>query len=112
MRIAGSGHGNRATQVAQTIARLIRDCVVSFSQFEARRVATGLSHEARNNAVKNNAVIIKADVPLSEMFGYVTQLRTITSGRASSSMEFSHYAPTPMGLAKEVIERARGEVSV
>ena len=62
--------------------------------------------------MKNNAVIIKADVPLSEMFGYVTQLRTITSGRASSSMEFSHYAPVPAGLAKELIETARGEVKV
>ncbi|NND06314.1 MAG: elongation factor G [Saprospiraceae bacterium] len=62
--------------------------------------------------MKNNAVIIKADVPLSEMFGYVTQLRTITSGRASSSMEFSHYAAAPSGIAKEVIEKARGEVSV
>ncbi len=62
--------------------------------------------------MKNNAVIIKADVPLSEMFGYVTQLRTITSGRASSSMEFSHYSPVPAGLAKEIIETARGEVNV
>ncbi len=62
--------------------------------------------------MKNNAVIIKADVPLSEMFGYVTQLRTITSGRASSSMEFSHYTPVPAGLAKELIETARGEVNV
>jgi len=62
--------------------------------------------------VKNNAVIIKADVPLSEMFGYVTQLRTITSGRASSSMEFSHYAAAPAGIAKEIVEKARGEVKV
>ncbi|MBX2816300.1 MAG: elongation factor G [Saprospiraceae bacterium] len=62
--------------------------------------------------IKNNAVIIKADVPLSEMFGYVTQLRTITSGRASSSMEFSHYAAAPTGVAKEIVEKARGEVKV
>ncbi len=62
--------------------------------------------------MKNNAVIVKADVPLSEMFGYVTQLRTITSGRAASSMEFSHYAPTPAGLATEIIERAKGVVKV
>jgi len=58
--------------------------------------------------MKNNATIIKADVPLSEMFGYVTHLRTITSGRASSSMEFSHYAAAPKGIAKEVIEKAKG----
>ncbi len=53
-------------------------------------------------------VVIKGDVPLSEMFGYVTQLRTLTSGRASSTMEFSHYAPLPAGIAKEVIEEAKG----
>lgn len=61
---------------------------------------------------KNNAVVVKADVPLSEMFGYVTALRTITSGRASSSMEFSHYAQAPSGIADAVIEHARGTVKV
>jgi len=58
--------------------------------------------------MKNNATIIKADVPLSEMFGYVTHLRTITSGRASSSMVFAHYAPAPKGIAEEVIAKAKG----
>ncbi|HMQ59383.1 MAG TPA: elongation factor G [Flavilitoribacter sp.] len=56
------------------------------------------------------AVAIQAEVPLAEMFGYVTSLRTITSGRASSSMEFSHYNPAPEGIAKEVIEKAKGLV--
>jgi len=60
---------------------------------------------------KSNAVIVKADVPLSEMFGYVTHLRTITSGRASSSMEFSHYAPAPRNIADDVIAKAKGLVS-
>jgi elongation factor G len=59
---------------------------------------------------KNNAVVVKAEVPLSEMFGYVTQLRTITSGRASSSMEFSHYSPAPTNIAERVIEEAKGAV--
>ena len=59
-----------------------------------------------------NAVVVKADVPLSEMFGYVTQLRTITSGRASSTMEFSHYAPAPSGVADQIIEKAKGAVNV
>lgn len=58
------------------------------------------------------AVAIQADVPLAEMFGYVTHLRTITSGRASSTMEFSHFAEAPQGIAKEVIEKAKGEVNV
>ncbi|TXB61929.1 elongation factor G [Phaeodactylibacter luteus] len=56
------------------------------------------------------AVAIKADAPLSEMFGYVTSLRTITSGRANSTMEFSHYAEAPSGIAKEIIAAAKGEV--
>jgi elongation factor G len=58
------------------------------------------------------AVATQADVPLSEMFGYVTQLRTITSGRASSTMEFSHYAPVPKQIADEVIAKAKGTVKV
>ncbi len=58
------------------------------------------------------AIAIQAEVPLSEMFGYVTDLRTISSGRASSTMEFSHYAEAPANVAKEVIEKARGEVKV
>ncbi|HHJ50693.1 MAG TPA: elongation factor G, partial [Phaeodactylibacter sp.] len=58
------------------------------------------------------AIAIQAEVPLAEMFGYVTDLRTISSGRASSTMEFSHYAEAPANIAKEVIEKARGEVKV
>jgi elongation factor G len=58
------------------------------------------------------AITVQADVPLSEMFGYVTSLRTITSGRASSTMEFSHYAAAPQGIAKEIIEKAKGIVNV
>lgn len=55
--------------------------------------------------------VIKAKVPLSEMFGYVTQLRSLSSGRASSTMEFSHYAPAPNGIAEEVIAKSKGKVS-
>jgi elongation factor G len=57
---------------------------------------------------KMGAAIIKAKVPLSEMFGYVTALRTITSGRGSSTMEFSHYAETPKNIADEVIAKVKG----
>jgi elongation factor G len=59
--------------------------------------------------VSGGAVRISADVPLSEMFGYVTDLRTITSGRANSSMTFSHYTEAPQGIAKEIMEKAKGE---
>ena len=55
---------------------------------------------------KGNARIVNAKVPLSEQFGYVTILRTLTSGRATSTMTFSHYAELPATLAKEVIEKS------
>lgn len=55
--------------------------------------------------------VIKGDVPLSEMFGYVTQLRTLSSGRASSSMEFSHYADAPKNVADEVVAKVNGKVN-
>ncbi len=54
------------------------------------------------------AKVIKANVPLSEMFGYVTSLRTLSSGRATSTMEFDHYAETPSNIAEEVIKAAKG----
>jgi elongation factor G len=54
------------------------------------------------------AKTIKADVPLSEMFGYVTTLRTLSSGRATSTMEFSHYAETPSNISEAVIKKAKG----
>jgi elongation factor G len=57
------------------------------------------------------AQVIKAKVPLSEMFGYVTQLRSLSSGRATSTMEFSHYAPAPNGIAEEVIARVKGKAA-
>ena len=57
---------------------------------------------------RGGAKVVKATVPLSEMFGYVTTLRTLSSGRASSSMEFSHYEPTPQNIAEEVIAKAKG----
>lgn len=62
----------------------------------------------REVAAKVSGQIIKADVPLSEMFGYVTTLRSLTSGRATSSMEFSHYAPAPEHVAEEVVNKAKG----
>ena len=57
---------------------------------------------------KGGNQVVKATVPLSEMFGYVTALRTITSGRATSTMEFSHYAQVPNNIAEEVIAKTKG----
>ena len=57
---------------------------------------------------KGNSRIVKAKVPLSEQFGYVTVLRTLTSGRATSSMSFSHYAEVPGSLAREIIDKEGG----
>lgn len=59
---------------------------------------------------RNGAKVVKGKVPLSEMFGYVTSLRTITSGRATSTMEFSHFAEAPKNVADEVIAKAKGKV--
>ena len=57
---------------------------------------------------RSGARIVKAMVPLSEMFGYVTALRTITSGRATSSMEYDHHAPVSSSLAKEILTELNG----
>jgi len=54
------------------------------------------------------AQVIKAHVPLSEMFGYVTTLRTITSGRATSTMEFDHYTPAPANVQEDVVAKVKG----
>jgi elongation factor G len=54
----------------------------------------------------NGGIRIKADAPLSEMFGYIGALRTMTSGRGQFSMEFSHYASTPRNVADQVIKEA------
>lgn len=59
-----------------------------------------------------NLQVIKAKVPLSEMFGYVTQLRSLSSGRATSTMEFSHYNPAPNNVADEVIAKSKGKVKI
>ncbi|NOQ24232.1 MAG: elongation factor G [Bacteroidales bacterium] len=58
---------------------------------------------------KGGARVIKAKVPLAEKFGYVTVLRTISSGRATSSMEFSHYEVVPAAIAKEIVEKVKGK---
>ncbi|MGB5170134.1 elongation factor G [Eudoraea sp.] len=64
--------------------------------------------QVNNMDDRAGAKVIKAEVPLSEMFGYVTSLRTLSSGRATSTMEFSHYAETPSNLAEEVVKAATG----
>ena len=61
---------------------------------------------------RSGARVIKAKVPLSEMFGYVTALRTITSGRATSSMEYSHHAPLSSAIAKTVLEEVKGRADL
>ena len=61
---------------------------------------------------RSGARVVKAKVPLSEMFGYVTALRTITSGRATSSMEYSHHAPLSSALAKAVLEEVKGRADL
>ena len=60
---------------------------------------------------RGGAQVIKADVPLSELFGYITDLRTLTSGRASATLTFAHYSPVPRNLAEKVIEQVKGAVA-
>ena len=57
---------------------------------------------------RGNSKVVKAKVPLSELFGYVTSLRTISSGRASSTMQFSHYEQTPNNIQEEVVAKVKG----
>lgn len=64
--------------------------------------------QVNNMSDRAGSKVVKADVPLSEMFGYVTSLRTLSSGRATSTMEFSHYAETPANISEEVIKAAKG----
>ncbi len=72
------------------------------SDLNKRRASVeGIDNKARYQ-------VVKAHVPLAEMFGYVTSLRTITSGRGNSSMEFSHYAELPQALTDDVIYKLKG----
>ncbi|MEA5256745.1 elongation factor G [Arcicella aquatica] len=57
---------------------------------------------------KQGAVILKADIPLSELFGYITDLRTMSSGRATANLTFSHYEFVPQNLADEIVKKAKG----
>jgi elongation factor G len=59
---------------------------------------------------KAGARVVKAHVPLAEKFGYVTILRTITSGRATSTMEFSHYEEVPAEIANRIVETTKGKI--
>ena len=58
---------------------------------------------------RNEAQVIKANVPLSNMFGYVTDLRSITQGRAVFHMQFSHYQQVPSSVETEIMERVHGK---
>ena len=66
--------------------------------------------QVNNMDDRAGAKVVKAEVPLSEMFGYVTALRTLTSGRATSTMEFSHYAETPKNISESVIADIKGAI--
>jgi elongation factor G len=64
--------------------------------------------QVNNMSDRSGAKVIKAEVPLSEMFGYVTTLRTLSSGRATSTMEFSHYAETPSNISEAIMKAEKG----
>ena len=57
---------------------------------------------------RQGSQILKADVPLSELFGYITDLRTMSSGRATANLTFSHYEFVPMNMSDEIVKKAKG----
>jgi elongation factor G len=57
---------------------------------------------------RQNYQVIQSEVPLAEMFGYATQLRSLSQGRATYTMEFHHYEPVPINLANEIVAKAAG----
>ena len=61
---------------------------------------------------RGNAQVVKGKIPLAELFGYVTDLRTISSGRAVSTMQFSHFEKAPANIQEDVVAKARGLVNV
>ena len=61
---------------------------------------------------RKDAHVVKAFVPLSEMFGYATQLRSMSQGRALYTMQFSHYEPVPKSISDQIIEKVRGKEAV
>jgi len=72
---------------------------------------TGRRGDIRGMDQRNNAQVILADVPLSEMFGYATDLRSVTQGRAVFTMQFSHYAEVPESIKDEIVEQIHGKAS-
>ncbi len=65
--------------------------------------------KVQNIEKRGNAQVIRAKAPLSEMFGYATDLRSITQGRATYTMQFSHYDEVPKGVSEEIVAKVRGE---
>ena len=59
--------------------------------------------------VRSDGHVVTADVPLSKMFGYATQLRSLTQGRAIFTMQFSHYSPVPKSIQDDIIEKVTGK---
>ena len=73
------------------------------------RLTTNLAVNSMNS--RGNTQIINAFVPLSEMFGYATELRSLSQGRAAYSMQFDHYEEVPASIAKEISEKASAKKS-
>ena len=62
--------------------------------------------------LRNDAQVLDSDVPLREMFGYATDLRSMTQGRALFTMQFSHYGKVPKSIEKEILEKFQGKIVV
>ena len=70
---------------------------------------THLTEAEGNVEVRLGSQVIKADVPLSELFGYITDLRTMSSGRATANLTFAHYEFVPQNIADDVVKKVKGQ---
>ena len=68
--------------------------------------------EVKGFTSRNNSQVLDANVPLSEMFGYATDLRSITQGRAVFTMQFGHYKKVPQQIQERIVEKFQGKVSI
>ncbi len=102
---------NACRQAGSVLLEPIMRLEVSCPDMYVGEISSDLSkRRASVDAIesKNNLQVVKAFVPLAEMFGYVTTLRSLSSGRATSSMEFNHYEQVPQALADDVIMKVKG----
>jgi elongation factor G len=111
-KIAGSMAFKEATQRAQPVLLepVMSVEVVTPEQYMGDVIGDLNARRGRIQSIerRGNAQVLKAQVPLAEMFGYATALRSLSQGRATYTMQFSHYEEVPKGLAEKIITKVKG----